>query len=205
MSGVQRNTDKQSSPDATCHSWWSPADPFLSPSAWHSALYSSILGHSEGLGCWTVFPTEHLSLRLSCMCYLLCCVAYLQACKEAWCMESESINCCDFMSLYPTILSSICETKQLKFPKEIQIEVFTKRYVLYRNILSFDKTEEEEIKIIFMKFSRYFKNNKTLHLHILKYAVPFLRLSVFFSFQFLSCCLPFSLFSFFCLVNLEEY
>lgn len=39
-------------------------------------------------------------------------------------MESELINCCDFISLYPNILPSVCETKKLKFPKEIQIESF---------------------------------------------------------------------------------
>lgn len=93
----------------------------------NTVFYSSASGHSEGLGCWTIFLIEHLSLRLSRMCYWLCCVAYPQACKEAWSMESESINFYDFMSLYPAILSSICETEELKFPKIIKIESFNQK------------------------------------------------------------------------------
>ena len=89
----------------------------------NTVFYSSASGHSEGLGCCTVFLTGHLSLRLS----YICCIVYPQACKEAWSMEWESINFNDFMSLYPNMLSSICETEQLKFLKVIQIERFNQK------------------------------------------------------------------------------
>ena len=48
-----------------------------------TVFYSSASGHSEGLGCCTVFLTEHLSSRRS----YICCVVYPQACKEAWSMQ----------------------------------------------------------------------------------------------------------------------
>lgn len=100
-----------------------------------TVFYSSASGHSEGLGCCTVVLTEHLSLRLS----YICCIVYPQACKEAWSMEWESINFYDFMSLYPNILSSICETEQLKFLKVIQMERFNQRYFAHSNTLYYNK------------------------------------------------------------------